>query len=522
VFPSKENSTLTFRLQVTDWSGASDTDVVTVTGAIDTNRPPTADAGADIIVNPGESVMLDGRGSTDPDGDPLTYSWTLVKSEPDRVSLNIANATSSTPSFVFPSKENSTLTFRLQVTDSKGASDTDVVTVVPSSPDFAITVTPNESVISQGDSAEFEVKVVQTNGKTMPISINVIVPDDIRGKLSVDYDGSATLPPFSRVVKIRPIDSLNEQQYSLVITAGNGNIEKLTERSVEYPLIVKAKEGGGWNAGMVGAVVGIPVAGLVLLSHFILPKPVGQPSTLVAKGHTFGLQIEAQLDDTGSSMPGAGGLGSISSFSEGGASDTIKNSFNQVLMQDTGETFEQFKQLKVIKGWLKKRMGRDQEAASQYEATPPDPNVAGNIGMELKKIIAENLGKVSTPELVRLVKQAVISEAVTRLEKGIESAAIPVPPVKASILFIPVIDGIPVRTNMLRLPFEINPVVELKGAKTIVKEDVKSFFADFVDLRMKLYYLMPMMLGTKRVKFTDKTVQVAKDVTVKVTKDSAS
>ncbi len=39
------------------------------------NVPPTADAGGPYDVDEGSSVVLDGTGSTDPDGNPLTYLW---------------------------------------------------------------------------------------------------------------------------------------------------------------------------------------------------------------------------------------------------------------------------------------------------------------------------------------------------------------------------------------------------------------------------------------------------------------
>ena len=41
------------------------------------NRPPTAAAGTDQAVFPGTNVTLNGSASSDPDGNALTYRWTL-------------------------------------------------------------------------------------------------------------------------------------------------------------------------------------------------------------------------------------------------------------------------------------------------------------------------------------------------------------------------------------------------------------------------------------------------------------
>ena len=63
------------QLIVNDGSADSAPDTVTIST---TNSAPVADAGPDQTVAAGQVVALDGGGSTDPDGAPLSYRWTLV------------------------------------------------------------------------------------------------------------------------------------------------------------------------------------------------------------------------------------------------------------------------------------------------------------------------------------------------------------------------------------------------------------------------------------------------------------
>ncbi len=90
------------------------------------NLPPMADAGADRTVVEGTTVVLDGTGSSDPDGDALTFFWTQTKG----TSVTLSDDTSSRPTFVTnPVDDGSAaLTFQLTVRDADNL-DTDEVVI---------------------------------------------------------------------------------------------------------------------------------------------------------------------------------------------------------------------------------------------------------------------------------------------------------------------------------------------------------------------------------------------------------
>src|SRR5690606_12004442 len=89
--------TYTVNLVVNDSTFVSDSDSVIITVLPVPNEAPVAAAGTDQSVLAVTEVSLARRGSPDPDGDTLTYAWTLTG--PDGSTATLADATTATPSF---------------------------------------------------------------------------------------------------------------------------------------------------------------------------------------------------------------------------------------------------------------------------------------------------------------------------------------------------------------------------------------------------------------------------------------
>lgn len=115
-----------FRITVTDNNGATASDLVTVTVNQSINQAPTANAGADITITlPTNTTTLYGSGA-DADGVITSYSWTYV-SGPPAGGYTIANTNAATTGLY--NLNQGVYVFRLTITDNRGATASDNITV---------------------------------------------------------------------------------------------------------------------------------------------------------------------------------------------------------------------------------------------------------------------------------------------------------------------------------------------------------------------------------------------------------
>jgi probable HAF family extracellular repeat protein len=141
------------------------------------NHPPVADAGADQTVECGVPVSLDGRGSTDPDGDALACEWregdtTLATEVQASVRLGAGGHT-----------------LTLRVTDPSGASSEDTVLVTVS----------DTSAPTIRSAAVTPSNLTPANHRMVPVTVIVVAEDN------------CDPAPNSRIVSIASSDPVTSQ-----------------------------------------------------------------------------------------------------------------------------------------------------------------------------------------------------------------------------------------------------------------------------------------------------------------------
>lgn len=161
-FNADMEGTFVVNLQVSDGELASILDSVVITVNPAVNNPPVANAGANQTAYIGDEISLSGMGSSDLDGDSLTYQWTLIS--PVVTDAVLTDASSATPTLTVTELD----TFQLQLVVNDGYEDSVPATV-------EITVLNRAPVADAGESQP------AVPGQTLTLD----------GSASYDADGDA-------------------------------------------------------------------------------------------------------------------------------------------------------------------------------------------------------------------------------------------------------------------------------------------------------------------------------------------
>ena len=179
----------TIQLVVTDSLGLASQPAVTVVSTV--NSAPVAEAGPDQLLDSvGATVQLDGSQSYDPDGDPITCSWSIT-TKPAGSTATLSDPAAATPTFV--ADLFGKYVVQLQVSDDKG-----------------LVSTPDEIQVNFGN-----VQPVADAG----VNQTVVVGDTVYLDGSASSDANRDVLSYSWAIVSAPTGSLAQLSNSTTATS---------------------------------------------------------------------------------------------------------------------------------------------------------------------------------------------------------------------------------------------------------------------------------------------------------------
>jgi PKD repeat protein len=253
---------------------SSPDDVIVI--AAQPNVAPTAIAGPDQSVATGSQVFLDGQGSFDPDGDPLTYQWQMI-SLPAESTASLDNPTSPTPNFV--ADKDGQYVIVLMVNDGSLASlpdDVVVISAIPNAPPVACA--GDDQIVSRNT-------MISLNGTSSydpdndPLSYVWSIVSKPEGSTSQFDD------PTSPTPKIHA-DKEGDYVFRLAVCDGQlySNPDTVVVKAINNPPIANA---GPDQSGVVGVPVSLDGSGssdpngdTLIYQWSIVSAPSGSTATI--------------------------------------------------------------------------------------------------------------------------------------------------------------------------------------------------------------------------------------------------
>jgi hypothetical protein len=234
------------------------------------NQPPTADANGPYYGDEGSPVTFDGTGSSDPDGDPLTYDWDFGDGSP------IAYDAGPTPSHTYD--DNGVYDICLTVTDPGGLSDTQCASTKPMDVVFAL---DSSGSMSWNDPGGLRKTAAKSFVDMMDSS------QDTAGVVSWDHSIDFTYPLSSDFPTVKwwidQVDSWGGTNLNVGLNAAIGLLDSGKQSGASWVIIFLSNGQGTYTPAASGGPAAIAASkGYVIYSIGLGPSPATSALTDMA------------------------------------------------------------------------------------------------------------------------------------------------------------------------------------------------------------------------------------------------